>query len=359
MADKQPASRGITPDWLVRGVLTKVGDMFDRLTGRGWKPSSTLATSELIERLKALLDSEARDEVSGCKFVPNNIKLKMQWDKFSTDSDEGMRRLETELLAAAVDHINDQRYFTHAPLAIEVKPDYFTPGVRLMVSFDKFADEEREATVNLAVPGETAENIDESIPPHRSERTFIAAYWLNGNERTKTLDITKGVRMSVGRTKENDFAIDDQSVSKIHASLTVDDAGRLIVADTGSTNGTFVNGERIAYGKAVLVGERGNVKFGAIDVFFKAEYIPMPGEDFTVPIEGTGLETETGVALPTTIEARTEDILDEGPAPTQPTVPVAEPPPTEPAIPLDQPPATEPAISITSVKDRSPEGDKA
>src|SRR5215510_435544 len=154
MADKVTETKGITPDWLVRGVLTKVGDIFDRLTGRGWKPSSSLATSELIEKLKALLDAEIREDKPGCKFVPNNIKLKMQWDKFSTDSEKDLRKLETELLSATVDQINDKRYFTHAPLVIEVKPDYFTPGVRLLVSFDKFADEDREAAVHLSVPGQ-------------------------------------------------------------------------------------------------------------------------------------------------------------------------------------------------------------
>lgn len=314
MADEQPAAKEITPDWLVRGVLTKVGDIFDRLTGRGWKPSSSLATSELIERLKALLDSEARDETTGCKFVPNNIKLKMQWDKFSTDSDKSMQKLETELLAAAVDHINDKRYFTHAPLAVEVKPDYFTPGVRLMVSFDKFSDEEREAEVHLAVPGTTDAGLDESIAPHRSERTFIATYSLDGNEKYKSLDITKGNRLSVGRTKENDLAINDQSISKIHASLTVDDQGNLIVADTGSTNGTFVNGERIAYGKAIFVGESSKVRFGAIDVSFKPEHIRRPHDD---------------LAMPATVPISNEEV---SPAPTEPSIPIEAPAPTEPAV---------------------------
>ena len=347
MADQQPAAKGISPDWLVRGVLTKIGDVFDRLTGRGWRPSSSLATSELIERLKALLDSEARDERPGCKFVPNNIKLKMQWDKFSTDSDHSMRKLETELLAAAVDHINDRRYFTHAPLAVEVKPDYFTPGVRLMVSFDKFADEEHEAAVNLAVPGAAVENLDEPIPPHRSERSFIASYSLNGNEVNKTLDISKGVRKSVGRTKENDLAINDQSISKIHASLTVDDAGKLIVADTGSTNGTFVNGERIAYGKAIVIGDGGRIKFGAVDVFFKAEHIPMPGEAFSVPVDKANARTiSEPSAIPTTIETRTDELSDYVPAATQPSVPTDMPAPTEPSVPVEQPLPTQPAITV-------------
>src|SRR5215813_3870135 len=83
MSEKQPSTKkSISPDWLVRGVLTKIGDIFDRLTGRGWKPSSSLATSELIERLKALLDSEAENTEGRGFFIPHNIQLKMQWDKF-------------------------------------------------------------------------------------------------------------------------------------------------------------------------------------------------------------------------------------------------------------------------------------
>jgi pSer/pThr/pTyr-binding forkhead associated (FHA) protein len=334
MAEKEPVAKGISPDWLVRGVLTKVGDLFDRLTGRGWKPSSNLATSELTERLKALLDSEIREEIPGCKFVPNNIKLKMQWDKFSTDSEDGLKKLETELLAAAVDHINEKRYFTHGPLAIEAKSDYFTAGVRLLVSFDKFADEDREAAVHLSIPGAQATNIDESVPPHKKELTFRATYQLAGEDRSQTLVLKKGIRLSVGRTKENDLSINDASVSKIHASLTIDDGGNLIVADTGSTNGTFVNSERIAYGKAIFVGEAGRVKFGVIDVSFKKENIPLPTEQFLFSATSAPANDED--------RDRRSDISEQSqpligpdsytPAATQPSLPVDEPAPTEPAL---------------------------
>jgi pSer/pThr/pTyr-binding forkhead associated (FHA) protein len=316
MADKDPRTTGISADWLVQGVLTKVGDMFDRFTGRGWKPSSSLATSELIEKLKALLDSEARDEPPGCKFVPNNIKLKMQWDKFSTDSDDSLRKLETELLAAAVDHINDKRYFTHAPLSIEVKPDYFTPGVRLLVSFDKFADEDREAGVQLSAP-ETQEQIDDSVALHKAERTFIAAFAVRSGEKRRSIELKKGVRLGVGRTRENDLSIDDASVSKLHASLTVNDNGDLIVADTGSTNGTFVNDERIPYGKAIIVGDGGRVRFGSVDVVFTPEHIPMPGEKLA--------SNDPGVAAQQSINdaGEKEEVEDSAlksnePAPTEP-----------------------------------------
>ncbi len=269
-----------TPDWLVGGVLSKIGDIFDRMTGRGYKPSSTLATSELIERLKFLLDSEARDE-NGRLFVPHNIKLRMQWDKFSTDAEDSLRSLEHEFLTAAVDHVNDKRYYTKAPFRVEAKPDYFTSGVKLFVSFEKLGDGEREAAVSVAVPGATQNSI--AIPPGAispAEQTITVKYSLGGNAVHKELRVKQGERLSVGRTKENNLAIDDPSLSKYHASLMLDREHNLLVADTGSTNGTFINGERIAYGKAVAVTERDKVRFGLIDIEF--QYPPKPVVQKTV-----------------------------------------------------------------------------
>ena len=146
MADdnKLQSSKKNSPDWFVSGILTKLGETFDRLTGRNWQPSSSLATSELSEKLKKLLDAEVKDLGAKGQFVPHNIKLKMQWDKFSTDSEKAVEMLKNELHIAVIDHINDKRYYTYAPINIEIKPDYFTEGVKLLASFDKFDDEERE-----------------------------------------------------------------------------------------------------------------------------------------------------------------------------------------------------------------------
>ena len=48
----------------------------------------------------------------------------------------------------------------------------------------------------------------------------------------------------VGRSRDNDIFIVDPSVSRSHAVLDVRN-GELVVRDNGSTNGTFVNGERV------------------------------------------------------------------------------------------------------------------
>jgi len=278
----------------MRGVLTKLGDTFDRLTGRGWQPSSSLATSELIERLKKLLDSEVKIVLGEGKYVPHNIKLKMQWDKFSTDSGNAIASLENELLTAAVDHINDNLYHTYAPLKFEVKPDYFTEGVRLLASFETFAEEPHEAELNVTIPAINVAGllpaVPEAAPPVPNEQTFIAAFNTPGGPRNVKLVFGPNQRKSVGRTDENDLALDDQSVSKVHASLVVTHEGRLMVADTGSTNGTFVNSERISYGKAYPVTEADVVKFGEVDVRF--EYIVPPP---VIPIPLEALESDAAL----------------------------------------------------------------
>ncbi len=267
MADNtQNQKKRITPDWLVQGALTRIGDTFDKLTGRGWRPSSSLATSGLIERLKTLLDAEIKVNSDGQKFVPHNIKLKMQWDKFSTDSDTSLRRLEHELLTAAVDHISDNRYYTYAPLQLEAKPDYFTQGVKLFVSFDEFHEEDGDAELNVTVPAMNVAHLIPDTVRALASGTLVARYDPGTGPVEKTFTLKEGTRLSAGRTKENDIAVDHTSVSKMHASLLLNAQAKLVVADTGSTNGTYLNGERIAYGKAIELAAGDKLKFGAIDI---------------------------------------------------------------------------------------------
>jgi hypothetical protein len=269
MTDKIPVlKKGFSADWFMRGALTKIGDTIDRFTGRKWTPSSSLATSELIERLKRLLDAEVKHVEGKGPVVPHNIKLKMQWDKFSSDSEDALARLETELLAAAADHINDKLYYTYAPLTLKVIRDYFIEGVKLNVSFDDI--EENEAELNVTMPLINVKDTILAEPSHEETLVwFVARHKIKGVAKQKTLSFPVGGRISVGRTGGSDLVLDDISVSKIHASIAADDEGGLIVADTGSTNGTFINGKRIPYGTAMPLAVGDKVKFGVVEVEFE------------------------------------------------------------------------------------------
>ena len=325
MAEKTTTTKKpLSADWFVQGVLTKVGDAFDRLTGRGWKPSSSLATSELAERLKSLVSSEAREDSEGRKFVPHNITLKMQWDKFSTDSTDALKKLEVELLTALVDHINDQRYYTHAPISLEVKPDYFTSGVKLFAGFENAETSDNEASLDVTVPNLGIDLVKDGLdsgPRHKV--TVKLEHEIGGKAITKTITLDQGQRLTVGRTKESDLSVDDPSVSKLHASLLLDPEGMLVLSDTGSTNGTFVDGERIAYGKAIKLTPSSDLRFGTVDVSITI----LERTDSVVPA-GSEQYAELGDSEAQQVgdfrfASRRAGSQDDSPAPaTEPSIPV-------------------------------------
>jgi ABC transport system ATP-binding/permease protein len=72
-------------------------------------------------------------------------------------------------------------------------------------------------------------------------------------ERTFRL-LTGSVR-TIGRATGADFILDEALVSRVHCRLKVLPDGQLEVSDLESTNGTYVNGQRIE--RALLVpGDR-------------------------------------------------------------------------------------------------------
>ncbi|HUG13966.1 MAG TPA: FHA domain-containing protein [Thermomicrobiales bacterium] len=53
-------------------------------------------------------------------------------------------------------------------------------------------------------------------------------------------------RITIGRGSEAHVRVNDLSVSTLHAAITWEaPRGAHLICDTGSTNGTFVNGQRI------------------------------------------------------------------------------------------------------------------
>ena len=56
--------------------------------------------------------------------------------------------------------------------------------------------------------------------------------------------IAINAEIMVGRTSDNDLVISDGSVSRLHATLRIENS-RLTVIDNNSANGTYVNGKRI------------------------------------------------------------------------------------------------------------------
>jgi len=256
------------PERLLRRVLENVGDVVDRKFGRTVEPKGGLTTSQLIERMKKLIDERVRDEGRKGRIAPHFLKLKIEWGTHSEAPPEIIKELEHEVLAAAIDHVNDHRYRTMAPMKVETEVDIFTTGISVDPTFGEFEEELRQA--------DEAKRAAQFEVPHRSpfEKTpaveLIARVSLGDKVQVVPLLLVPGgKRVSVGRVRDNELALDDASVSKIHAALTMNVQGTLLVADTGSTNGTFINGRRISYGEARQIEDGDVVGFGDVEVRFK------------------------------------------------------------------------------------------
>jgi len=66
-------------------------------------------------------------------------------------------------------------------------------------------------------------------------------------------DLTKEVTL-LGRDVTNDISLGDAEVSRQHARLTRTPGG-IVVEDLGSTNGTFINGERLVAPRVMAMGD--------------------------------------------------------------------------------------------------------
>ena len=104
-------------------------------------------------------------------------------------------------------------------------------------------------------------------------------------------EVFEGSEVTVGRVRGNDLVLSKGNVSKRHARLTHKD-GRFVVVDQNSTNGTYVNRQRIVQATIVREGDRiyigdfvlriedaGGANAGADDVVARAENetIDQPG----------------------------------------------------------------------------------
>jgi len=62
-------------------------------------------------------------------------------------------------------------------------------------------------------------------------------------------------RLTVGRSRSCDLRLRNDSVSRLHAVLYWRADGELVVEDTGSSNGTFVNRERVTAPRTLAAGD--------------------------------------------------------------------------------------------------------
>lgn len=103
----------------------------------------------------------------------------------------------------------------------------------------------------------------------------------------KVLDLS-GTEVTMGRDTNNEFVINDAEVSRKHARISLQGAG-YILEDLGSTNGTFIEGQRLMGphtlrpGDLILLGENVSLRFEAASFDPDATVVSSAPGPMTIP----------------------------------------------------------------------------
>ena len=110
-------------------------------------------------------------------------------------------------------------------------------------------DDDADPTETIDIPGVVRDREPTAPGPY----TLMVA---SGARRGQHWPVAGTVQ--AGRNPKAELFLDDVTVSRHHAIFTIE-GGRLVVRDLGSTNGTYVNGERcdeavLSVGDQVYIG---------------------------------------------------------------------------------------------------------
>jgi len=144
----------------------------------------------------------------------------------------------------------EARFVDLAP-ALETEVEAAVAGTRRL----------RLADLASARPSQPRSPVQSSQAPTHMERTL----WLTDRDGLRfALEPQMGV-VRVGRATDNEIAIDNQRVSRYHAQVRWVESSWLVY-DLDSTNGTFVDGQRVPAVRPYVLGPDSQLRLGDHDL---------------------------------------------------------------------------------------------
>ena len=238
------------------GLFDRVEQRLERAVNGAFARAfkSEVQPVEIASAIRRAMDDRAAILGHGRTFVPNLYTVELSetdYERLSAYDEE----LERELVAAAQEHAESQRYQPGGPLQVSfASADDLETGVfRLRTSTARrpqgapAAPEPAPRHTDLDDDGLEATAHHVPVPPPAAPRRVNPADrpWLDVDGERYPL---MGAITILGRDDSADIILDDPGISRRHSELRVTTDGPHFVTtirDLGSTNGTFVNGERI------------------------------------------------------------------------------------------------------------------
>jgi hypothetical protein len=274
------------------GLFDRVEQRLERAVNGAFARAfkSEVQPVEIASAIRRAMDDRAAVLGRGRTIVPNLYTVELSdtdYDRLGGYDEE----LENELIAAAQEHAESQRYQPGGPIQVSFASanDLETGVFRLRTSTARRpgAAPAREGYAAPAAPAAPAPTPAPAGPPdvdadglEATQRQAAVAPpaaprrvnpadrpWLDVDGERYPL---MGAITVLGRDDVADIILDDPGISRRHSEIRVTNDGPHLVAsikDLGSTNGTFVNSERIT-SQRLADGDR--ITVGRTSVVYRA-----------------------------------------------------------------------------------------
>ena len=242
---------------------------------------------EIASAMRRAMDDRATTIGHGRTFVPNLFTIELaptDFERLTGFSD----MLTDELVASAQEHAESQRYRPGGPIQVQFvsREDLDTGVFRVRPATAKGAAEPSALPLSPAVGPPAASPAaanggpasGAALPPSPiTHHEPVAARTRSHPAQRPWLDVDGdhypllAAITILGRDNTADVILDDPGISRQHTEIRVTSDGPHLITnirDLGSTNGTFVNGERIT-SQRLTDGDRVNV--GRTALIFRAE----------------------------------------------------------------------------------------
>ena len=234
------------------GLLDKVERGIEKAV-RGVFSTGSKAQVEPVEiasRLRREVDHKAMTVAAGRTLVPNVFDVQLSDDEFGLAEEWGTP-LDEELCDVVINHVRSQGYILQGPVRISFRRDTELRAGDFEIAS---ATEKSQGSGNPPRPNVPAAP---SRPPVRLQ---------------PVLDI-EGQRYSLnapsivlGRSSEADIHIDDTGVSRRHLEIRTAN-GVTSAVDLGSTNGSYVNGQKVSGSTELTDGS--TITMGRTKIIFR------------------------------------------------------------------------------------------
>lgn len=245
---------------LFKKVLERIGSSVDEKLAPGDVRLPSHVVGSLAASIERAVEEHLRPDARGVRrLAPDRYRVMLTYEHNAKLADADREALAGELAATAYEYVVNHRYETLARIYVEVGCDIFAQRTVVEASFSP-------------APGETGEGAVHEVRPVaagevKAPRSADFNYLLIGPGGKPVVRVSLepgGEAVTVGRAAGNRLHVDHDSVSKFHATISLLRDSTLVVADLGSTNGTFVNSEaeRVAGRRAISPGD--TIVFGEV-----------------------------------------------------------------------------------------------